>query len=116
MFVAEIPDELLLGLDVLHTYEGFVDLWRHALRLGEDGVWLCSPRAKPRSSLLVVACDRLIPARCEGVAMAELDSLLGAENGLIEPSPEIHTPEGLHSQDSGKGPAGGIRLNPEYYL
>jgi hypothetical protein len=44
-------------------------------------------------SRLVVATDHVIPARCDAVVMAELDSPLGAENGLIK---ESHTPKGLY--------------------
>lgn len=33
MFVAEVTDELILGLDVLQAYDATVDLGRHVLRL-----------------------------------------------------------------------------------
>jgi hypothetical protein len=45
-------------------------------------------------SRLVVASDQVIPAQCEEVTIARLESLLGVENGPVEPSPEAHPPEG----------------------
>jgi hypothetical protein len=45
---------------------------------------------------LVVANDQVIPAQCEEVVMARLQSPLGVENWLVEPSPEAHPPKGLY--------------------
>jgi hypothetical protein len=46
LHVAEIMGELLLGLDMLHTNDAFVDLGHHMLRLGKEvSVW--SPQAWP---------------------------------------------------------------------
>jgi hypothetical protein len=50
----------------------------------------------PRPSTLVVASDRVIPSQSDGVVMAWLESSLGVENGLVEPSPEDHAPKLLH--------------------
>jgi hypothetical protein len=84
VYVADIADELILGLDILHAYDASVDLGRQMLRL------------EPQPSRLIVAHDQVIPAQCERVVMAQLESPLGVENGLIEPSPEAQVPEGLY--------------------
>jgi hypothetical protein len=40
LLVAEIVDKLILGLDMLHTYDAFIDLGHYMLRLGEEvSVW-----------------------------------------------------------------------------
>jgi hypothetical protein len=51
---------------------------------------------QPQPSSLVVANNQVIPTQCEGVLMARLESPFRAENGLVEPSPEAHPPEGLY--------------------
>jgi hypothetical protein len=38
----------------------------------------------------------VIPEQCEGIVMARLESPLGVENGLVEPSPQAHPPEGIY--------------------
>jgi hypothetical protein len=43
-----------------------------------------------------VAKDHVIPAQCEGVVIARLESPLGVENYLVEPSPQAHPPEGVY--------------------
>jgi hypothetical protein len=45
---------------------------------------------------LVVANDQVIPIQCKGVVMAQLESPLGVENGLVKPYPEAHMPEGIY--------------------
>jgi hypothetical protein len=50
----------------------------------------------PLPSSLVVANDQVIPAQCEGVVMAWLESPLRVENCLVVPRPEAHLPEGLY--------------------
>jgi hypothetical protein len=71
------------------------------------------PRVGARPSSLVVAEDQVIPAQCEGLVMAGLESPLGVENGLVEPSLEAHMPEGLHSQDPGPRPPESTFEGPE---
>jgi hypothetical protein len=88
VFVANITNEFILGLDILRAYNASVDIGRHTLRLAEEEVSLWSPGAGPRPSSLVVAKDQVIPALCEGIVMARLQSHLGVENGLVEPSPQ----------------------------
>jgi hypothetical protein len=96
VFVADITNELILGLDVLSTYDASVDIGRQTLRLAEEEVSLWSPGAGPRPSSLIVAKDQVIPELCEGIVMAKLESPLGVENGLVEPSPQAHPPEGIY--------------------
>jgi hypothetical protein len=45
---------------------------------------------------MVVTKDQVIPARCEGIIIARLESPLGVENGLVEPSPQANPPEGIY--------------------
>jgi hypothetical protein len=47
--------------------------------------------------------------------MAPLESPLGVENGLIQPTPGAHPPEGLHSQDPGPRRSGGTHEDPKCY-
>jgi hypothetical protein len=94
--VADITYELILGLDVLRAYDVSVDLGRQMLRLRVEKVSLWSTQLEPQPSRLVVGDDQVIPAQCKRVMMAQLESLLGIENGLVEPSPEAHVPEGLY--------------------
>jgi len=86
VFVVEVTDEFILGLDVLRAYDASVDLRRHLLRLGQEEVTLWRPGAQPKSARLSLVGDEVIPARCETVVMARLEAPLGATNVLIEPS------------------------------
>jgi hypothetical protein len=54
------------------------------LRFAGEEVFLWSLGAGPRPSSLVEANDHVIPAQCEGVVMAQLESPLGVENGQVE--------------------------------
>jgi hypothetical protein len=96
LFIANITDEFILGLDILHAYDASVDIGRQKLRLAEEEASLWSPGAGPRPSSLVVAKDHVIPAQCEGIVMARMESSLGVENGLVEPNPQDHPPEGIY--------------------
>jgi hypothetical protein len=55
------------------------------LRLAEEEVSLLSPGVGSRPSSLVEAKDKVIPAKCEGILMARLESPLGVESDLAEP-------------------------------
>jgi hypothetical protein len=44
----------------------------------------------------VVAKDQVIPARCEEIVIARMESTLGVENGLREPSLQAHPPERIY--------------------
>jgi hypothetical protein len=50
-----------------------------------------------------VANDQVMSAQSKEV-MARLENHLGVENGLVEPSPEVQSPEELHRQDPGPRP------------
>jgi hypothetical protein len=63
VFIADITNELILGLRILRAYDAFADLGRETLRLAKEQVSLWSPGAGPRPSSLVVAKDHVIPAR-----------------------------------------------------
>jgi hypothetical protein len=82
VFVANITDELILGLDILRAYDASVDIGRQKLRLAEEEVSLWSPGEGTCPSSLVVAKDHMIPAQCEGIVMARMESPLGVDNGL----------------------------------
>jgi hypothetical protein len=86
VFVAEITDEFILGLDVLRAYNASVDVGRHLLRLGQEEITLWRPGAQPNSSRLSLVGAEVIPARYERVVMARLEATLGATNVLLEPS------------------------------
>jgi hypothetical protein len=86
VFVSEITDEFILGLDVLRAYGVLVDFGRHVLRLCREEVSLWSPGARQRSSRLILASDELIPSRCVRVMTTRLVTTLEAANGLVEPS------------------------------
>jgi hypothetical protein len=74
VFVADITNELILGLDVLRAHDASVDLGRQMLPLGEEEVSLWSPSLDPQPSCLVVGDNQVIPAQCERVVMAQLES------------------------------------------
>jgi hypothetical protein len=94
MFVANITDELILGLDILRAYDASVDIGRQTLRLADEEVSLWNPGAGPCPSSLVVAEDHIIPTQCKGIVMARMENPLGVENGLVETSLQAHPPEG----------------------
>jgi hypothetical protein len=70
VFITRIPNECVLGLDVVRTYSASVDLGRQMLPLAEEEVLLWSPGMGSKPSFLVVASDQVIPAQCEVVVMA----------------------------------------------
>jgi hypothetical protein len=94
VFVAYIT-EFILGLDILRAYDAAVDIGRQTLRLPEE-VLLWSPSAEPHPSSLVLTKDQVIPVRWEEITIARFESLLGVENGLVEPSPQAHPPDGIY--------------------
>jgi hypothetical protein len=100
VFVANITNEFILGLDILRAYDAVVDLGRHMLSLVEKEVSLWSPGAGPWPSIPVVANNQVTPEQCEEVVTARLESPIGVENCLVEPSP---------------GPPGCTHEDPECY-
>jgi hypothetical protein len=69
VFVANITNKFILGLDILRAYNASVGIGHQMLRLGEETVSLWSPQ-------LAVANNQVRPAQCEAVLMARLDSPL----------------------------------------
>jgi hypothetical protein len=63
VFVTDITNEFILGLDILCAYNASVEIGRQTLSLAEEEVLLWSPGAGPRPSSLVVAKDHVIPAQ-----------------------------------------------------
>jgi hypothetical protein len=96
VFVADITNELILGLDILRACNASLDIGRQTLQLAEEEISLWSPGAGPHPSGMIVVKDHVIPALCEGIVMARLENPLGVENGLVEPSPQAHPPEGIY--------------------
>jgi hypothetical protein len=84
VFIANITNEFILGLDILSTYNAWVDLGRQMLCLAEEEVLLWSPEVGPQPSSLVVTNDQVIPKQCEGMVMVRLESPLGVKDGLVE--------------------------------
>jgi hypothetical protein len=66
VFVAEITEGSILGMDVLRANDASVDLVRHMLRLGQE-MLLWSPGARPLSSRRILASNEVIVATCERV-------------------------------------------------
>jgi hypothetical protein len=54
------------------------------------------PRSGNTPSILVVAKDHVIPPHCEGIVVARMENPLGVGNGLVEPNPQAHPPEGIY--------------------
>jgi hypothetical protein len=70
VFVANITNKFILGLDIMREYDASVDLGRQPLHLAEEEVSLWSLRTGPWPSSLLVANDQVIPAQCDGVVTA----------------------------------------------
>jgi hypothetical protein len=96
VFVANITDELILGLDLIRAYDASVDIGRQKLRLAEEQVSLLSPGAGSRTYNLVVARDHVIPEQCERIVVARIESPLGEEYFILEKNPQAHPLEGVH--------------------
>jgi hypothetical protein len=91
-FVANITNELILGLDILRAYDASVDLGRQTLRLAGEEISLWSPGEGPRPSSVVMAKDQVMTAKCEGILMARSESPLEVESSLIEQRLQAHPP------------------------
>jgi hypothetical protein len=70
VFVADITNELILGLDILRAYGASVDLRHQTLCLEEEEVSLWSPEARLHPFSPAAAKDYVIHAQCEGIVMA----------------------------------------------
>jgi hypothetical protein len=62
VLVADITDELILGLDAQSDCNPSLDVGRRVLRIGQVEVSLWNPRARPRSSQLTLLNDKFIQA------------------------------------------------------
>jgi hypothetical protein len=100
----------------MREYDTSVDLGHQMLRLAEEEISRWSPRTRSRSCSLVVANDQVIPPQCEGLVMARLESPLGVENGLVEPSSEALPPLGLYIARTLVRAPGDTREGLECYL
>jgi hypothetical protein len=67
VFVTDITSELMVELDILHTYDASVGIGHQTLRLAEEEVLLWSPGVGPCCSSLLVAKDQVIPAQHEAI-------------------------------------------------
>jgi hypothetical protein len=63
VFVANITDDLILGLNKLRACGASVDIGRKKLRLAKEELLLCRLGAEARPSRLVVAKEHVIPAQ-----------------------------------------------------
>jgi hypothetical protein len=81
VFVANITNELNLGLDILCAYDATVDLGRQTLRLAGEMISLWSPGA---------AKDQVMTAKCEGVPMVRSESPLEVERSLVKQRLQDH--------------------------
>ena len=61
VFLADVTDEFILGLDILRTYDASVDLGRHLLQLGREEVTLWRPGTRTKSARLSLVNDEFRP-------------------------------------------------------
>jgi hypothetical protein len=94
VFVTEITDEFILGLDVLRACDASVHLGPHVPRLGLE-VFLWGPGARPRTFRLTLASNEVILALCEKVVTAWREGPLEAANSSVEPILNTSYQEGL---------------------
>jgi hypothetical protein len=92
IFAAEITDEFVLGLDVLHEHNVSVDLGPCVLQLGEEEVVVWQPGACPCSFPYANGSNEVIEGWCGRVMTMQLkgslemvDSLLGLGSKAIHP-------------------------------
>lgn len=107
-------DKFTLGLDVLPTYDAFVDLGQRVLRLGQEEVSMWSSQAQHRSSTLWWPVTKRYKHNAR-VVIAWLENPLGAESGLVNRALRLTTLIGLHSQDPSQGSLGGTCQSPANY-
>jgi hypothetical protein len=104
VFVADITDELILGLDAgLRRVSGRGV--RHVLRMGREEVTLWNPGARPRSSRLTPRSDEVIPGRCENRDGATSGNPGGGERPCRTQLKGL--PRTVHCHDISSGPTKG---------
>jgi len=64
VFVEDITDEYILGLEVLWDYDMSVDLEHHLLRLDHVGVMVWRTGAQPKFSRISLVGNEMVPAQC----------------------------------------------------
>jgi hypothetical protein len=57
VFVVEVTDELILGLNILCAFDSSEDLGRDLLRLGQEELTLWRPGSQPKSAKFSVVGD-----------------------------------------------------------
>jgi hypothetical protein len=97
VFVGNITNGIIMGLDIMRAYDVCVDIWRQIQRLAKEELMPQNLGVRTHPPSLLLANDLVIPAQCEGVAIARLESPLGVENDLKEPNPDGRSPEGFYS-------------------
>jgi hypothetical protein len=96
VFVADMTNEFILGLNILRAYAASVDIERQTLRLAEEYILWRSPEAGPPPSNIRVEENQTVPVLCKETVMARLKRPLGVGNCMIEPSPKTHPREGMY--------------------
>jgi hypothetical protein len=112
-FVANVTNNLILGLDILRPYDASVDIGREMLRMAEELISLWSPGAVPRPYSLVVAKNQVIPAQCEGIIMARLESHRSRKWSSRTKSAGPSSSRELRIQNLGSSPSRGTSEGPK---
>ncbi|KAJ4445088.1 hypothetical protein ANN_06887 [Periplaneta americana] len=73
VFVANITEDVILGLDPMRIFDATVDVRRRILRFGQDEVFLRDVEDQPMASRLTLEDHVTIPAGCEMVVTTRLD-------------------------------------------
>ena len=98
IWVADIQDECILGLDFLALHECLVNLREDVLYIGDEEVPLVKSRSSPDSHCYktVLVKSVSIPPRTEMVVSARIEGLVGNERwGLVEPVATLRRQEPL---------------------
>ena len=96
MWVANISDECILGLDFLEQHECQVDLKTNALLIGGEEIPLQKPTTATITCCRVIAKEPVrIPPRAEMVIPGRVDTQTAGEWGLLEPEGAAPSSRGL---------------------
>jgi hypothetical protein len=82
VFVANITDEFILGLDVLQSHDASTDLRRHVLQLGDEEVPLWRPGVRAHSSPYMKANSEMAETRYGTVAIVRLEGHMEVVDSL----------------------------------
>jgi RNase H-like domain found in reverse transcriptase/Reverse transcriptase (RNA-dependent DNA polymerase)/Integrase zinc binding domain/Integrase core domain/gag-polyprotein putative aspartyl protease len=95
VLVADIMDEVILGLDFLRDHGIIVDVGSSVLHIGNEEVVMSPPEeAKCVVQQVVLKKDVLLPARTEGDVLVEF-GVAGGKVGLVEPTYDRVSHKGL---------------------